>query len=109
MKPINFKIVGVDRVRGQILTHFYSDDWPEGVTHAIDLPIQDGVIVSLAGQQLIDFLMGFCPVAEFQRRHAMQHTPPDLAHIEAMLQPLPQAPREVTVDEVRIAPAVTVL
>lgn len=89
MNPIvNFKIIALDKIRGQIVVRYFNDDIPDGLTNAIDLPVQGGEMLDLRGQALSDYIIGFCPMSEFVRARAMK-SPSftfDYSYIESLVQ-----------------------
>lgn len=87
MHPINRQIVALDKARGQLVVKWWSDDIPEGIKVAVDLPIRDGRIVVLEGEELDSYLMGFCPVAEFERAACCKEGATDFSALEKLVEP----------------------
>jgi hypothetical protein len=103
---IEYRILAVDKARGQIAVRFYNADLPEGFVYAVDLPTERGRIQTLRGQQLHEYLRGFCPVAEFERAAELKVAQPDLDYLDALVEedvvpapPPPPVPEEPPVRE----------
>lgn len=85
---IQYKIIALDKARGQIVVRFFNEDIPEGLTNAIDFMVQGDKVIVPSGKELDAYIMGFAPHGEFARVAAAKSaTPPDYSHIEAMLEP----------------------
>lgn len=51
---IKYKILSFEPKTGSMQVNYYSDEVPEGLTYAIDIPVQDG---QFASQDLVDNLI----------------------------------------------------
>lgn len=94
---IERRIVGLDKTRGQIVVEWSNEDFPEGFTVAVDLPIINGRVPE--GEELDAYLRGFCPIAEFERAKALKSSTLDLSHIEAMVEARAGSTQKTAPDE----------
>jgi hypothetical protein len=67
---INNEILSFDPTTGSILVRYYNDEFPEGFTYGIDVPVRDG---QLASQEEINQLIEtFKPVGQLERIVALR-------------------------------------
>ena len=99
---VSYKIIALDEARGQMTVKFYNADVPDGIKVPVDLEVQGGAVLVREGQALADYIMGFCPFAEFARRPVLRDSAADYSALRALVEPEPasQLPGQIESDTV---------
>ncbi|MBV5350259.1 hypothetical protein JZU71_03735, partial [bacterium] len=87
---MNYKIVGFSTVTGSALVKFFTDEFPEGMTYSIDIPVENGAYIS--GEALANHIMAFAPFGQIARIVALRDNPPSIAGLNIEPPVVPDPP-----------------
>lgn len=62
---MKYRVLRVTEETGSLSVNFYTDEYPEGLTYSVDIPIENGQYVS--GEVLERHIMSFAPYGQIQR------------------------------------------
>lgn len=93
---MHYEIKAFDKIQGTALVRFWTDDYPDGLTYGVDVPIVGGSYID--GDALGAHIMSFAPYGQIARLVAVAAL--DAYGIESLVVPkVPEAPK--TPDQIK--------